>query len=209
MGTDMPSTSPPQVAPGSPLSDLLGIMDRTEDAMLAVPPCNDNTDAYFAAAVQPHRQGAVELCDWLIAHGSHPELLSMGSATLQSTLSLEIKQLLPGLPPCTRAPAPALALPHFSSQSSVSLAKVSSDPATALRAGMNMDAQAPMTGNPDHDFAVQMSAHHWALIYMARVAMLHGKDQQLKDLASQLIVSLTWQTGEFRTILQNDYSTII
>ena len=48
----------------------------------------------------------------------------MGSATLQSTLSLEIKQLLPGLPPCTRAPAPALALPHFSSQSSVSLAKV-------------------------------------------------------------------------------------
>ena len=48
-----------------------------------------------------------------------------------------------------------------------------------------------------------------ALIYMARVAMLHGKDQQLKDLASQLIVSLTWQTGEFRTILQNDYSIIV
>ena len=41
------------------------------------------------------------------------------------------------------------------------MVQVSSDPATALRAGMNMDAQAPMTGNPDHDFAVQMSAHHW------------------------------------------------
>ena len=37
----------------------------------------------------------------------------MGSATLQSSLSLQIKQLLPGLPPCTPAPAPALALPHF------------------------------------------------------------------------------------------------
>ena len=50
-----------QVAPGSPLSALLGIMERTEDAMLAVPPCNDNPDSYFAAAVQPHRQ-VLKLC---------------------------------------------------------------------------------------------------------------------------------------------------
>ncbi len=48
-----------------------------------------------------------------------------------------------------------------------------------------------------------------ALIYMARVAMLHGNSQQLKDLASQLIVGLTWQIGEFRQILQYEYSTII
>ena len=26
---------------------------------------------------------------------------------------------------------------------------------------MNMDAAAPMSGNPDHDYAVQMAAHHW------------------------------------------------
>ena len=65
-------------------------------------------------------QGAVELCTWLIAHGSHPELLSMGNATLQSTLSLQIKRLLPGLPACRPAPAPL----RFSSPSSLARAKV-------------------------------------------------------------------------------------
>ena len=47
-----------QVAFGSPLDDLLGIMHLTEDAMLAVTPCDRNPDAYFAAAVVPHRQVA-------------------------------------------------------------------------------------------------------------------------------------------------------
>ena len=41
------------------------------------------------------------------------------------------------------------------------MVQVSSDPMIAMRASMNMDAAAPMTGNPDHDYAVQMAAHHW------------------------------------------------
>ena len=41
------------------------------------------------------------------------------------------------------------------------MVQVSSDPMIAMRASMNMDAVAPMSGNPDHDYAVQMAAHHW------------------------------------------------
>ena len=41
------------------------------------------------------------------------------------------------------------------------MVQVSSDPMLAMRASMNMDAAAPMSGNPDHDYAVQMAAHHW------------------------------------------------
>lgn len=48
-----------------------------------------------------------------------------------------------------------------------------------------------------------------AAIYMGRVIMLHGSSQPLKDLASQFIVSLTWQAGEFRQILQSECSTTI
>lgn len=45
-----------QVAFGSPLDDLVGIMHLTENAMLAVTPCDRNPDAYYAAAAGPHRQ---------------------------------------------------------------------------------------------------------------------------------------------------------
>ena len=48
-----------------------------------------------------------------------------------------------------------------------------------------------------------------AAIDMRRVIMLHGSSQPLKELASQFTVSLTWQAGEFRQILQNEYSTNI
>ena len=36
------------------LQDLQGIMQRTEEAMLAVTPCDD-TDTYFSMAIEPHR----------------------------------------------------------------------------------------------------------------------------------------------------------
>ena len=39
-----------------PLDELLAIMRHVEAAMLAVPPCDNNIDAYFAAAVIPHRE---------------------------------------------------------------------------------------------------------------------------------------------------------
>ena len=53
--------------------------------------------------------------------------------------------------------------------------QVSSDPAVALKASMFMDAQAPMTGNPDHDFAVQMSAHHWVSLDLLQKQVLSAE----------------------------------
>ena len=37
-----------------PSQDLQGIMQRTDEAMLAVTPC-DNADTYFSEAILPHR----------------------------------------------------------------------------------------------------------------------------------------------------------
>ena len=51
--------------------------------------------------------------------------------------------------------------------------QVSSNPALALRASMNMDSQAPMTGIPDHDYAVQMSAHHRVYSFPGNNTCLH------------------------------------
>lgn len=50
-------------------------------------------------------------------------------------------------------------------------------------------AGAPMTGNPDRDFAAMMIPHHRGAIDMARLELLHGKDRVLRRLAEEIIVS--------------------
>lgn len=48
---------------------------------------------------------------------------------------------------------------------------------------------APMTGNPDHDFAAMMIPHHQGAVDMAKVILLHGKDPVLLRLAQEIIVT--------------------
>lgn len=48
---------------------------------------------------------------------------------------------------------------------------------------------APMTGDPDHDFASMMIPHHQGAIDMAKAELLHGKDPVLRRLAQEIIVT--------------------
>jgi uncharacterized protein (DUF305 family) len=57
---------------------------------------------------------------------------------------------------------------------------------TVMDQGMK---QAPMAGNPDHDFAAMMIPHHQGAIDMAKVELLHGKDPVLRRLAQEIIVT--------------------
>ena len=55
---------------------------------------------------------------------------------------------------------------------------------------MNHDmASAPMTGDPDRDFAVMMIPHHEAAIDMAKAELLYGKDPVLRRLAQEIVVT--------------------
>jgi len=49
--------------------------------------------------------------------------------------------------------------------------------------------QAPMIGDPDHDFVTMMIPHHQGAIDMAKVELLYGKNQVLKRLAQEIIVT--------------------
>ena len=49
--------------------------------------------------------------------------------------------------------------------------------------------QAPMAGNPDHDFAALMIPHHQGAIDMAKVELLYGKDPVLRRIAQEIIVT--------------------
>jgi len=57
---------------------------------------------------------------------------------------------------------------------------------TVMDRGMK---QAPMAGNPDHDFAAMMIPHHQGAIDMAKVELLYGKDPVLRRLAQEIIVT--------------------
>ena len=49
--------------------------------------------------------------------------------------------------------------------------------------------QAPMAGNPDHDFAAMMIPHHQGAIDMAKVELLYGRDPALRRIAQEIIVT--------------------
>ena len=49
--------------------------------------------------------------------------------------------------------------------------------------------KAPMTGDPDHDFAAMMIPHHQGAVDMAKVELLYGKDPVLRRLAQEIIVT--------------------
>ena len=56
---------------------------------------------------------------------------------------------------------------------------------------------APMTGDPDHDFAAMMIPHHQGAIDMSKAELLYGKDPVLRRLAQEII---TTQNSEIQVM---------
>jgi len=61
---------------------------------------------------------------------------------------------------------------------------------------------APMTGDPDHDFAAMMIPHHQGAIDMAKAELLHGKNPVLRRLAQEIIVTQDSEITLMQTELQ-------
>jgi len=62
-----------------------------------------------------------------------------------------------------------------------------------MMAGMKKMEQemkaAPMTGNPDVDFAAMMIPHHQGAVDMAKTQLKYGKDEKLRAMATTIIES--------------------
>ena len=54
---------------------------------------------------------------------------------------------------------------------------------------MHRDMDIPLTGNADVDFARGMIPHHQGAIDMARIALEHGADPEIRKLAEEIIAA--------------------
>ncbi|HWX47179.1 MAG TPA: DUF305 domain-containing protein [Roseomonas sp.] len=67
---------------------------------------------------------------------------------------------------------------------------------------MHRDMDIPYTGDPDHDFAAGMIAHHQGAIEMAQVQLRYGKDPVLRQMAEEIIATQEKEIAVLRTYLQ-------
>lgn len=64
-------------------------------------------------------------------------------------------------------------------------------------------SSAPMTGDPDHDFAAMMIPHHQGAIDMAKIELLYGKDPVLRRLAQEIIITQQQEIQVMQLKLKN------
>ncbi|MGD0884434.1 MAG: DUF305 domain-containing protein [Thermodesulfovibrionales bacterium] len=74
----------------------------------------------------------------------------------------------------------------FGASTKESFQQLMDEAMTSMDRGME---NAPMTGDPDHDFAAMMIPHHQGAVDMAKVELLYGKDPVLRRLAQEIIVT--------------------
>ena len=74
--------------------------------------------------------------------------------------------------------------PTFVASSARPFSALMDDAMNVMDAGMR---QAPMNGNPDHDFVTMMMPHHQGAVDMAKAVLLSTQDPEIRNLALGII----------------------
>jgi uncharacterized protein (DUF305 family) len=92
------------------------------------------------------------------------------------------------------APAPMPGMPMHQGMALPKAAPAATTPADtsmmdAMQKMQHDMAAAPMTGNPDIDFAAMMIPHHQGAVDMARIELRNGRDPAMRKLARDVIAA--------------------
>jgi len=97
-------------------------------------------------------------------------------------------------------PAP----PVFVASSAKPFAALMDDAMAVMDAGMR---QAPMNGNPDHDFVTMMMPHHQGAVDMAKAVLLSTQDPEIRNLALGIIAEQQVEIQVMQAWLQHHPTT--
>ena len=90
--------------------------------------------------------------------------------------------------------------PTFVASSAKPFSALMDDAMNVMDAGMR---QAPMNGNPDHDFVTMMMPHHQGAVDMAKAVLLSTQDPEIRNLALGIIAEQQIEIKVMRAWLQH------
>jgi uncharacterized protein (DUF305 family) len=94
--------------------------------------------------------------------------------------------------------------PVFVASSAKPFAALMDDAMAVMDAGMR---QAPMNGNPDHDFVTMMMPHHQGAVDMAKAVLLSTQDPEIRNLALGIVAEQQVEIQVMQAWLQHHPTT--
>ena len=139
-------------------------------------------DQAFMAMMIAHHQGAIEMADWVLEHGRDPQVLEAGNE-IKAAQDPEIQQMTTWLQDW-----------------------YATEPDSTWMQMMDSDTQSMMNAmtaanDPDTAFLAEMIHHHQGAIDMAQLALQHADQQELRDLARDIIIMQAGEIHQFQTWL--------
>lgn len=139
-------------------------------------------DQAFMAMMIAHHQGAIEMADWVLEHGSDPQVLEAANE-IKAAQDPEIQQMTTWLQDW-----------------------YATEPDSTWMQMMDSDTQSMMNAmtaanDPDTAFLAEMIHHHQGAIDMAQLALQHADQQELRDLARDIIIMQAGEIHQFQTWL--------
>jgi len=153
------------------------MMSRMDTMKLTKDPDND-----FAMMMRMHHQGAIDMANLELKSGSDETMKQMAQSIItgQQTEITQLTTFIASHPPHTSDP-------DFDMMQMANMKK----------AGKQADLQI-INGDIDHDFAILMIGHHQSAVENARLELLHGQEQIMKTMATNIIDEQMKEIAQFQ-----------
>lgn len=162
-------------------NQMMGIMHEMMAKMDTMKMTKD-PDNDFAMMMRMHHQGAIDMANLELKSGSDATMKQMAQSIIQSQQA-EITQLtafLASHPPHGNDPDFDMMLMD-----------------NMKKSGKQADLQI-INGDIDHDFAILMIGHHQSAVENSRLELIHGQEQSMKTMATNIIDAQMKEIGQFQ-----------